>query len=175
MNDEEVAELRALATRMLGLTREQEKTIDPKIAELTAAENGNATTGSSSSEEIWRVARLELARKRGRAEFLPPELATGAGWAILLDLFDQEQLGRKVSITGVCAAALVPTTTALRYLGVLFDLGLVERINDRQDARRVHVRLALKGEEMVKNTLQRQIEIEKRVNSDWLKVAPSGH
>ncbi|QPC98145.1 winged helix DNA-binding protein [Qipengyuania soli] len=169
MKKENVAELRDLATRILGLTEEQGATIELYRQDAKPIQAIQYSTDLIGDDELWRAARKELARKRARTEFLPAEMSTGACWTMLLDLFDNKRRHKQVSITSVCSAAMVPTTTALRYLGLLFTMGLVERLSDPRDARRVHVRLTGQGETAVKQTLQRQIEVERRIDEEDLK------
>lgn len=63
-------------------------------------------------------------------------------WDILLDLFIARETDRQISISSACIAAGVPGTTALRWLSVLEQRGLVERLADPGDRRRFHLRLS---------------------------------
>lgn len=63
-------------------------------------------------------------------------------WDILLDLFIAREAGRQVYVSSACIAADVPATTALRWLAILQQRGLVERCDDMADGRRVYVRLS---------------------------------
>jgi DNA-binding MarR family transcriptional regulator len=47
-----------------------------------------------------------------------------------------------VSVSSLCIAAAVPTTTALRWIKQLADRGLLERRSDPADARRAFIALA---------------------------------
>lgn len=62
-------------------------------------------------------------------------------WDMLLDLFAQRTKGRQVSITSACIASCVPPTTALRWINVLINRGLVQRISDPRDGRRAFIEL----------------------------------
>lgn len=70
-----------------------------------------------------RYAKLRHERKM---LFQKPIFADPA-WDILIDLFSAEGEGKRVSVTSACAAADVPATTALRWLGVMEREGLIER------------------------------------------------
>ena len=48
----------------------------------------------------------------------------------------------RVSVSSLCLAAMVPATTALRWLKSMEQQGLVIRRNDPHDGRRVFVELA---------------------------------
>lgn len=50
--------------------------------------------------------------------------------------------GGQVAVSSLCIAAAVPTTTALRWIKLLTDGGLLVRVPDPQDGRRCFVALA---------------------------------
>jgi DNA-binding MarR family transcriptional regulator len=60
-------------------------------------------------------------------------------WDLLLELYLCEQNGQRIDVSGLCEAMPVPTTTALRRINLLDRLGVVERVPDRFDGRRVFV------------------------------------
>jgi len=68
---------------------------------------------------------------------------------ILLDLFVQQQKGRPVAVTDACAAAQVPTTSALRAIDRLLAADMIERHTDPFDARRKLLRLSANGNHRV--------------------------
>lgn len=76
-----------------------------------------------------------------RAKFFEDELFGEPAWNMLLDLFHQVSRGRVVSITSACIASRVPATTALRWVGIMIDQGLVERSGDPIDRRRAFLSL----------------------------------
>lgn len=63
-------------------------------------------------------------------------------WHALLDLYVQESEGKMTSISSACTGTLAAPTTALRHIEVLTNDGLVVRIPDPDDKRRVWVALA---------------------------------
>lgn len=62
-----------------------------------------------------------------------------APWDMLLDLTVARYRSRRTSVSSLCIAAGVPTTTALRCLKSLIDGGIVERVPDPGDRRRSFV------------------------------------
>jgi hypothetical protein len=63
-------------------------------------------------------------------------------WDMLLDLFLARAKGlRPVSVTSLCIASSVPSTTALRWIGFMVQQGLLVRDSDPLDRRRVFIRL----------------------------------
>jgi PAS domain S-box-containing protein len=80
-----------------------------------------------------------------RAEYFPDIDFAEPGWDMLLDLFVQTVAGRRVSASSAYIASQVPVATALRWLRVLTDAGLVERTPDALDKRRQWVDLTPAG------------------------------
>lgn len=71
-----------------------------------------------------------------RNEALGAPVFRDPAWDMLLDLMVAEEEGRAVSVSGLCHAAGVPTTTALRHVERLEELGLIARAPDPADKRR---------------------------------------
>lgn len=76
-----------------------------------------------------------------RTRFFPEDLFGEACWNMLLDLMVQMHKGRQVSVTSACIASRVPATTALRWITVMIDNGLLIRTGDPVDRRRAFVEL----------------------------------
>jgi CheY-like chemotaxis protein len=89
---------------------------------------------------LEQVRGMVKARRR-RADFLDSDLFADPVWDILLDLTSARLEGSPVTVMSACAAAQVPTTTALRYLRQMEKMGLVKRTTDVADKRRVHVQI----------------------------------
>ena len=83
---------------------------------------------------------IKLRRMRDR--FFEPSLFADPGWDILLDLYAAHDEGKPVSVSSLCIAAAVPPTTALRWITNMTDAGLLVRVQDPGDARRVFIELA---------------------------------
>lgn len=80
--------------------------------------------------------RAILKRRRDRERFFPAELFSDPAWDMLLDLSAARLERRSVSVSSLCIAAAVPTTTALRWIRNLCDVGMFERTTDPDDLRR---------------------------------------
>lgn len=81
----------------------------------------------------WRALRLRRNEALGIPVFRDP------AWDMLLDLLVASDEGRRVSVTSLCHASGVPTTTALRHVERLDELGLIDRTADPSDRRRFWV------------------------------------
>lgn len=90
-----------------------------------------------SAAELRAVIRCRRLRNR----FFDPTLFADPAWDMLLDLMAARLDDEEVSISSLCIAAAVPSTTALRWIRTMTDLGLFNRRADPLDGRRIHVSL----------------------------------
>lgn len=106
-----------------------------------AGDHSSAPHSLPTSKELKQL----LAARRARDGFFGANLFDDPAWDILLQAYiarlDQERL----SITGLCIASAVPSTTALRWLNKLEQDGWLSRRNDPLDARRSWIELSDKG------------------------------
>jgi len=106
----------------------------------------NNPRGFSSLEgRLLDEIRQVVSRRRARSDFLPAEILGEPAWDILLDLFLAFHENKRISVSSACIASGAPATTALRWLGRMEELGLIERVNDRDDRRRVYVAITSNG------------------------------
>lgn len=95
------------------------------------------------STTVLAMARAEYRRRRNRGHFFDGDALFGEpAWDMLLDLFIAGLEGKQVPVTSACIGACVPTTTALRWLALLEQRGLLCREPDPTDARRAHISLS---------------------------------
>ena len=92
--------------------------------------------------ESARLLRAIIRRRRARAQFFPADLFADPAWDILLDLAAARHEATRVSISSLCIAAAVPTTTALRWIKGMTAAGVLEREDDPEDGRRSFIRLS---------------------------------
>ena len=84
---------------------------------------------------------LIRARQR-RTAYLSPDLFGEPAWDILLDLLRAEIVQTRVAVSSLCIASGVPMTTGLRWISSMVDRGLLVRVPDPFDGRRVFIELA---------------------------------
>jgi DNA-binding transcriptional ArsR family regulator len=89
-----------------------------------------------------RLVRRIIRQRHLRAKFFDGELFADPAWDILLDLTAARVEHTRVSVTSLCIASGVPPTTALRWIGQLTQAGLLERVEDETDRRRVFITLS---------------------------------
>ena len=88
-----------------------------------------------------RLLRRIIRQRQLRARFFDGDLFADPAWDILLDLAAAQAEHKRVSVTSLCIAAGVPPTTALRWIGQLTEAGLLQRMEDDVDRRRVFIAL----------------------------------
>jgi hypothetical protein len=86
--------------------------------------------------------RRYLRQRRARDAAFPAGTFADPAWDILLDLFASDLEGRRVSVSSACIAAAVPPTTALRWIRKLVEDGVLTRVQDPNDGRRVYLSLS---------------------------------
>lgn len=92
-----------------------------------------------------RLVRQIIRQRQMRGKFFDPELFADPAWDMLLDLTAARAEHLRVSVTSLCIASGVPPTTALRWIGVLTEGGLVKRVEDPSDRRRAFIALSDKA------------------------------
>lgn len=78
-------------------------------------------------------------------------------WDIMLDLFVARLSGCSISISSACIASRVPPTTALRYISRLDKDGLVHRVADVFDSRRVYLELSRNAMNAMRSYLRTEV------------------
>ena len=89
-----------------------------------------------------RLIHRIIKRRQLRHRFFEGDLFADPAWDMLLDLTAARAEHRRVSVTSLCIASGVPTTTALRWIAQLVEMGLFQRLKDDQDKRRVFIALS---------------------------------
>ena len=91
--------------------------------------------------------RAILRVRRNRDRYFDSKLFADPAWDVLLELYAAELGQQRVSVGSLCIGAAVPPTTALRWIKTLEQKGLIQRMADPLDARRVFVSLSPKATE----------------------------
>jgi hypothetical protein len=96
----------------------------------------------TSRRERAKLVRHEIRRRRKRESYWPTDLFADPAWDMLLDLYAAACEGQEVSVSSLCIAAAVPSTTALRWIKSLVTDGIFLRREDVNDGRRIFVCLS---------------------------------
>ena len=136
------AEIRDLADRLLRLAEDEEG------GASRDCNHSPSETSSHFADPIYlgRLAETLIRARRLRNSHFDGDLFADPAWDILLDLFVQRGAGKRVSVTSACIASSVPQTTALRWIALLEERGLLSRQEDLHDRRRVFLGLTNRGE-----------------------------
>jgi DNA-binding MarR family transcriptional regulator len=86
--------------------------------------------------------RLMIRLRRLRDQFFDATLFADPAWDMLLDLMAARAERVQVAVSSLCIAAAVPPTTALRWIKSMTDAGLLERVADPDDGRRIFIQLS---------------------------------
>jgi hypothetical protein len=141
----------------LGTLEQQIRDIDSRLLRLATSMGATvpgpvAPTPASTlaREELIGLAKSEYRNRRRRERVLDaPDLFADPAWDILLDLFASRLEGKQISTSSACIASCVPVTTALRWLTALEASGMVRKLADRRDKRRVYVEITDLGMERI--------------------------
>jgi DNA-binding MarR family transcriptional regulator len=87
---------------------------------------------------IERLIRL----RRSRASFFSEALFSEPAWEILLVLALAETRYHRLTVSKLCARVDAPATTALRWIKLMTEAGLLVRSDDATDKRRKYIRLS---------------------------------
>ena len=104
-----------------------------------------APTVPDAPQDSLAVLQAIQRKRAARDKFFPKGLFEDPCWDMLLDLMANHLRGRRISVSSLCVASGVAQTTALRRISELNDRGLVRRIADERDGRRVFVELTEQG------------------------------
>lgn len=92
-----------------------------------------------------RLVRRIVRDRQRRAKFFEGDLFADPAWDMLLDLTAARAEHARVSVTSLCIASGVPPTTALRWIGHMTEVGLLQRLEDETDRRRAFIALTDKA------------------------------
>ena len=104
-----------------------------------------AATAPDAPQDSLAVLQAIQRKRAAREKFFPKGLFEDPCWDMLLDLMINHLQGRRISVSSLCIASGVAQTTALRRIADLHDQGLVRRIADDKDGRRVFIELTDAG------------------------------
>ncbi|WP_238123535.1 MULTISPECIES: response regulator [unclassified Xanthobacter] len=127
---------------------------------LVADEEAEAAAGEPGKAAVPRpnYLRALVAARADRDAIFQSGLFSDPAWDMMLDLAVAEASGRPISVTSLCIASGAPTTTALRRIDDLKDAGLIDRVPDPRDRRRVIVHLTDAGRARMEAFVKRQAD-----------------
>ena len=111
------------------------------VVPLPTRGSARAPSDFTPSQTEVLVGLIAARRERNRRFSGRLGVFSDPAWDILVDLLDGSLKGVPISVTSACIASGVPHTTALRYIRILEDNGMISRGPDPKDGRRVYLEL----------------------------------
>jgi DNA-binding MarR family transcriptional regulator len=112
---------------------------------------GDLNSGSTST--LHEIAGRIWEARQERRNFFPTDLFADPAWDMVLALYCAEGRGERMSVTALGYSVGLAQTTALRWIGMLTDAGLVERLPDDHDRRRYFMKLTAAASEKISSWL----------------------
>jgi len=154
---EQVGQIAERLDRLGGRSGQASQGPDSVFRFATSASPFHPDDAEDGSERLLRAARPPLPdprlvrriirQRQLRGRFFEAELFADPAWDMLLDLTAARAEHTRVSVTSLCIASGVPPTTALRWIGQMTEVGLLERVEDDADRRRAFIALTDKAAE----------------------------
>lgn len=120
-----------------------------RLEHIERVEKGPSMSALDRARTLYELRRARDPFFSGNAD-----LFGEPAWDILLDLFVAREEGKQISISSSCIASCAAPTTALRWISLLEERGLVERQPDARDRRRAYVRLTAQAELALRTYLE---------------------
>ena len=111
-----------------------------KIQEICSLAVEKSEDKISLDVEIWLSNAIRI--RNLRKKYFLRELFADPVWDILLDLAIAKSRNKKISVSSLCIAASVPTTTALRKIKDMLSDGLIFQEPDENDRRRTYISIS---------------------------------
>jgi predicted transcriptional regulator len=140
-NDNLLSQLRDIGQHLLELSGNEPKDEQSPRAAMPLSPFPHRPELIDDRAYLCQLAREEYHERQRRKHFLEDMFLGEPAWNMLLDLFVNSALQRRVAVSSICYAAEAPITTALRYIELMAEKGLVERFPDQTDKRRTWIQL----------------------------------
>lgn len=149
MSDESVVALIKDLTAKLSAVAEEFSGRAERVDDRVPDQQGER--GRSSSLDM---AQTLIDQRRMRRRFLPDDLFHEPAWDMLLALYLAWHANKVMNVKTLVSAADAPVTTSQRWIDHLAKLGLVTRVVDPTDRRRIEVTLSQTGLEAIDGYLK---------------------
>jgi len=109
-----------------------------------AAELGH-TLETSEQPVTAQQLKVIIRARRKRESMFPAGLFADPAWDMLLELYYAAKTQQRLTVSILCSKSAVPQSSALRWINKLEEFGLLIRVPDHLDNRRVFVELSPNG------------------------------
>jgi DNA-binding MarR family transcriptional regulator len=134
-----------VVVRLKALSEEAAHLASALAARPPEGKGGSPPPRAGHSKSPEEVLNLLIEARRIRFRHFAASSFTDPGWDMLLDLMLARLANRSMPVSSACVAAGVPATTALRWVDQLAQEGLIQRLPDPTDRRRVLLELTEEG------------------------------
>lgn len=149
---ERLSELAQMVEQIVRLL-EAERVPGGEVIPAKAGEGAKTTRGVAAKESDRirqirqplpdpRLVRKMVRVRNARNQFFEKGFFSDPAWDILLDLTAARAEHKRVSVTSLCIASGAPATTALRWINLMIERGLLLKVEDDVDRRRAFVSLS---------------------------------
>lgn len=142
--------IRDLSTRLGAIAGEFGSRADRIIA------SGKPELPNAPNRPVNLVARATelLAIRRARRKFFPPSLFHEPAWEMLVALFIVYETDHSMNVKQLVGRSDAPTTTSQRWIDHLYKSGLINRVTDTEDRRRIDISLSERGHDAMTKYLK---------------------
>jgi DNA-binding transcriptional ArsR family regulator len=105
---------------------------------------------------LLQIAEAIHASRRRRANAFPKlaSLMDGPCWDILLAVFIADQRNERLIVTAAVLQTLAAKSTVMRHLETCYERGLIVRLRDEHDRRRVYITLSEEATQAMQQYLE---------------------
>lgn len=105
------------------------------------------------AEDLLAMAESISSSRTRRKHFLAADLFGEPAWEMLLALYRADVMGYRMTVSNLCRASDAPSTTALRWIERLEELGMVMRRKNPLDQRVVFIEFTAETRDQMQNYL----------------------
>jgi hypothetical protein len=135
--------IRDLSTKLGDIAGEFSSRADRIIASGRAV--GRHSVDPSAPVDLVARARDQLAVRKARRRFFPADLFHEPAWEMLVALFIIYKTDHSMNVKALVSCSDAPATTSQRWIDHLHKSGLIDRVTDTVDRRRIDISLSDRG------------------------------
>lgn len=129
---------------------EEVRRIAADLSRMSLEETSEESSSQDEPGFARDTVRQILRARRLRECYFDAELFSDPAWDILLELAQAEICQQRVTVSSLCIAASIPSTTGMRWVAAMTDQGLLRRNPDPLDRRRMFIELTSKAREAMR-------------------------
>jgi hypothetical protein len=148
--DQQIAEQKRLSQLLNKTLKELYSTSSRILGEYQPMLFDLENVDGADTVDLADIIYSEIKRRSMRHLYLSNTIFGEPAWDIVIDLFLSHLMHKNISVSSACLASNVPPTTALRHIVRLESRGMIMRVGDETDQRRVWLKLTPETFEAIK-------------------------